>query len=106
MAGRSREPSLCCQGGGHPPLYFFPTASASCCACCSALSMVVVPAIAAANCSPQPGRPRRQIPEIPLLGLFTLWAAAATSSQVGLVDRFTPACESMSFRYIRKDDSA
>src|SRR5438270_14020185 len=60
---------------------------------------VLITVLSGASCSPQPGNPRRQMPNW-FGGLCTFLAAAATSSQVGLSGSVTPAFCKVSLRYM------
>jgi hypothetical protein len=66
---------------------------------------VLTTVVSGANTSPQPGRPRKQMPFIPDSAPSSLAAAAATSSQVGFSLIVTPALSATSLRYIKNEDS-
>ena len=61
--------------------------------------------VSGAKSSPQPGRPRRQIPATPLPLSFSLAAKSATCAQVGCSGMVRPLAAKRSLLYMRKDDS-
>src|SRR5207245_2150312 len=61
--------------------------------------------VSGAMISPQPGRPRRQIPFMPGCAPSTFAARSATCCQVGRSGIVRPFAAKTSLRYMRNDDS-
>lgn len=67
--------------------------------------MVFTTVVSGAITSPQPGRPRRQIPFIPGSAPSALAASSATSVHVGFAGMVRFFSAKTSLRYMRKEDS-